>query len=67
MKQFDSQSLINGLDKTTVDGLAEALLIAVTSLKDDHGRYLIIRFDPDPITNIKHAKSVAAMLLGGAK
>ena len=67
MRQIDPQCFIDGLDKTTVDGLAEALMIAMLNLKDDQGRYLAIRLDPDPGVSIKHAKSIAAMLLGGAK
>lgn len=50
--------LIKGLDKTTVDGLAEAICIAVASAKDEDGKLRALQLDPDV------AKQVAALLLG---
>jgi hypothetical protein len=61
------QVLISMLDKTTVDGLAEALLIAMMSLRDDENRVLWVRFDHDAARNIQYAKEVAAMLLKGTE
>lgn len=55
---MDGQELINGLDKTTVDGLAEAICIAVSSVKDDEDKLRGLQLDPGV------AKQVATMLLG---
>ena len=40
MEKDFTQSLIDSMDKTTEDGFAEALLIAMSNLKDDQGRSL---------------------------
>lgn len=57
------ESFITGLDKTTVDGFAEALLIAMMSLTDKNGLLLAVRMDNDPNENIRLAKEVARMML----
>jgi hypothetical protein len=62
---FNSQSLIDGLDKKTVHGFAEALLIAVSSCKDENGKLLMVRFHDEPSEQIKIALQVARMMLGG--
>jgi hypothetical protein len=62
---FSSQGMIDGLDKKTVNGFAEALLIAVSSCKDDQGRWMAVRFHDDASENIKIALQVAEMMLGG--
>jgi len=62
---FSTQGFIDGLDKKTVNGFAEALLIAVNACKDDHGRWMAARFHDDPSENIKIALQVAEMMLGG--
>ncbi len=49
---------IKGLDKTTVDGLAEALLIAMCHTKDIDGKAMPLHID------VNIARQVAAMLLG---
>jgi len=61
---FSTQGMIDGLDKKTVKGFAEALLIAVGSCKDDQGRLMAVRFHDDPSENIKIALQVAEMMLG---
>ena len=43
--------------------LAEELLIAISKLKDQQGRYLGVRLSFDPVDNIRMAKEVAADLI----
>ena len=43
--------------------LAEELLIAISNLKDQQGRYLGVRLSFDPMDNIRMAKEVAADLI----
>jgi hypothetical protein len=57
------QSLIDGLDKTTEAGFAEALLIAVSNLKNTQGLLLNVRLSDDPAQSIDFAKQVARMML----
>ena len=57
------QSLINGLDKTTEAGFAEALLIAVSNLKNTQGLLLNVRLSDDPVQSIDFAKQIARMML----
>lgn len=64
MKDF-TQGLIDGLDKTTVDGFAEALMISISTLKDGDGKYIAMRLHSDPVEAIRMAKDVARMMLGG--
>ena len=61
------QEWINGLDKTTVDGFAEALCMALLSQTDKNGLLIAIRLSDDPHENVRLAKEVAKMMLGGAK
>jgi hypothetical protein len=60
---INTQDLIDGLDKTTVDGFAEALLIAMSNLRDDQGRYLGVRMSDDFDEHIRFAKDIAKMML----
>ena len=57
------QGLIDGLDKTTVDGFTEALLIAINSLKDKDGKHTIVMLDPDLSKHITYAREIAEMML----
>ena len=59
--------MLADLDKTTVDGFAEALLICLSAAKDKEGRLLGLRLSEDPAQNIECAKQVAKMMLGGEK
>ena len=61
------QEWINGLDKTTVDGFAEALCMALLSQTDKNGLLIAIRLSDDPHENVRLAKEVAKMMLEGAK
>tara|TARA_R110000868_G_scaffold97191_1_gene267298 strand:- start:3108 stop:3314 length:207 start_codon:yes stop_codon:yes gene_type:complete len=58
-----SQRMINGLDKTTEAGFAEALLIAISSLKNEQGLLLNIRLSDDAGQNIGFAMQIARMML----
>jgi hypothetical protein len=62
MKNF-VQGLIDGLDKTTEDGFAEALLIAISNLKDPQGLLLNIRLGEDYSQHINFARQIARMML----
>jgi len=57
------QNLIDGLDKTTETGFAEALLIAVSNLKNTQGLLLNVRLSDDPAQSIDFAKQIARMML----
>lgn len=58
-----AQEMINGLDKTTVESFAEAMLIAMSDLRDEQGRHLLIRLSADMDENIRFARDVAKMML----
>jgi spore coat protein CotF len=57
------QSLIDGLDKTTEAGFAEALLIAIANLKNEQGLLLNIRLSDDFNQQIDFAKQIARMMV----
>lgn len=61
------QSMIDSLDKTTVDGFAEALCMALLSQTNKNGLLIALRLSDDPNENIRLAKEVAKMMLGGVK
>ena len=58
-----SQRMINSLDKTTDAGFAEALLIAISSLKNEQGLLLNIRLSDDTRQSIDFAMQIARMML----
>ena len=62
MKNF-VQGLIDGLDKTTEAGFAEALLIAISNLKNEQGLLLNIRLSDDTKQSIDFAKQIARMMV----
>ena len=62
MKNF-VQGLIDGLDKTTEAGFAEALLIAISNLKNEQGLLLNIRLSDDTKQSIDFAMQIARMML----
>lgn len=64
IEQNMTQGFVTGIDKTTVDGFAEALLISLIALKDKEGRYLAVRLSNDPLQNIELARQVARSMLG---
>jgi hypothetical protein len=61
------QDLIDGLDKTTEDGFAEALLIAISSLKNEQLLLLNVRLSDDTKQSIDFAKQIARMMLNKDK
>ena len=62
MKDF-SQRLIDGLDKTTNNGFAEALLLAISQLRNKEGLLIGASLSDDPAENIRYARDVARMML----
>jgi hypothetical protein len=60
---INAQNLIDGLDKTTVDGFAQALLISISNLRDEQGKLLWVRLSHNPTENIRFAKDIARMML----
>ena len=62
MKNF-VQGLIDGLDKTTEAGFAEALLIAISNLKNEQGLLLNVRLSDDTKQSIDFAKQIARMMV----
>jgi len=61
--RFFTQGLIDGLDKTTEAGFAEALLIAMSNLKDEKGLLLNVRLSDDYSQQIDFAKQIARMMV----
>jgi len=62
MKNF-LQDFIDALDKTTEDGFAEALLIAMSNLKNEQGLLLYVRLSDDTKQSIDFARQIARMML----
>ena len=62
-----AQGLIDGLDKTTEAGFAEALLIAISNLKNEQGLLLNVRLSDDTKQGIDFAKQIARMMLNKGK
>ena len=62
-----TQDMVNSIDKTTEDGFAEALLIAISGLKDKQGLLLNIRMSNDTKESIDFAKQIARMMLNKEK
>jgi hypothetical protein len=57
------QGFIDGLDKTTEAGFAEALLIAVSTLKDEKGLLLSFKLSDDRNQQVDFAKQIARMMI----
>ena len=57
------QGFIDGLDKTTEAGFAEALLIAMSSLKDEAGLLLSVKLSDDFNQQVNFAKQIARMMI----
>ena len=66
MKNF-VQGLIDGLDKTTEAVFSEALLIAISNLKNEQGLLLNVRLSDDTKQSIDFAKQIAQMMLNKGK
>ena len=62
MKNF-TQELINGIDKTNEHGLTEALLIAISSVKNKDGLLVNLKLCEDFNEHIDYVKQVARMIL----
>jgi hypothetical protein len=58
-----SQGLIDGLDKTTVDGFAEALLIAISNVKNKDGLLVRLTLGDTFEEQIEYVKQVAKMMV----
>ena len=57
------QDFIDGLDKKTEAGFAEALLIAMSSLKDQKGLLLSVKLSDDFHQQVDFAKQIARMMI----
>ena len=57
------QDFIDGLDKTTEAGFAEALLIAMSNLKDEQGLLLSVKLSDDFHQQVNFAKQIARMMI----
>ena len=57
------QGFIDGLDKTTEAGFAEALLIAMSVLKDEKGLLLSVKLSDDFHQQVDFAKQIARMMI----
>jgi hypothetical protein len=58
-----AQGFIDGLDKTTEAGFAEALLIAIANLKNEQGLLLNVKLGDDFSQQIDFAKQIARMMV----
>lgn len=52
------------MERQSVDGLAEALLVAMLQVRDSDGKATPVFFSSDMTANISIAKQVASRLLG---
>ena len=57
------QGFIDGLDKTTEAGFAEALLIAMSVLKDEKGLLLRVKLSDDFDQQVDFAKQIARRMI----
>ena len=57
------QGFIDGLDKTTEAGFAEALLISMSTLKDQKGFLLSVKLSDDFNQQVDFAKQIARMMI----
>ena len=57
------QGFIDGLDKTTEAGFAEALLISMSTLKDEKGLLLSVKLSDDFNQQVDFAKQIARMMI----
>ena len=57
------QGFIDGLDKTTEAGFAEALLIAISNLRDEKGLLLSVKLSDDFNQQVDFAKQIARMMI----
>ena len=57
------QGFIDGLNKTTEAGFAEALLIAMSTLKDEKGLLLSFKLSDDFNQQVDFAKQIARMMI----
>ena len=57
------QGFIDGLDKTTEAGFAEALLIAMSTLKNEKGLLLSVKLSDDFNQQVDFAKQIARMMI----
>jgi hypothetical protein len=61
--RFFTQDLINGIDKTTEHGFAEALMISIRSLKNKNGLLVNVQFGKDMNEMNDFAMQIARMML----
>jgi hypothetical protein len=57
------QDFIDGLDKTTETGFAEALLIAISNLRDEKGLLLRVKLSDDFDQQVDFAKQIARRMI----
>jgi hypothetical protein len=59
------QELMDGLDKTTENGFTEALLIAISNVKNKDGLLVNVTLCDDFDEHIGYIKQIAKMMLKG--
>ena len=57
------QDFIDGLNKTTEAGFAEALVIAMSNLRDEKGLLLRVKLSDDRNQQVDFAKQIARMMI----
>ena len=58
-----TQGLLDGIDKTTEEGFAEALLVCIGSLRNEEGLLVRVRLGNAFGEDIAYAKQIARMML----
>jgi hypothetical protein len=61
---LNTAELARSLDHTTVEGLAEAIMIAITGLKDREGKYVRVHIGENFEDHIEFSIQIAETLLG---
>jgi len=58
-----TQEMIDGLDKTTEEGFAEALMICLSALQDRHGLLVRVRLSDSFADDVEYSRQIARRML----
>jgi hypothetical protein len=61
------EHLCSTIDMDTQDGLVEAMMIAISHIKDDEGKFVRIRLGSTPKEDLSYLRQVADTLLTAKK
>ena len=60
--KFRENSIKYCVEQNTVEGLAEAIAICISNIRDDEGKYLAIRLSNDPVKHMNFCMQIAKQL-----